>query len=310
MLGLRNPASSTCAPMKTPTTMRMGTYVGPELHHGDGGGGDEAQRPADEGNEAHEPGAEPDEQAIPQAGRGEAQGIIDGEHEAHGSLAADEGGDRRVDVAGKPADGRRVLARQPGIDLGEHRVPVDQHVEHDERRHQDEREEIEEREPLAPQRARERAGEARPVVRRAPARRGRARSRSRRSGAPSRSRAHASSSVAQARASSSGSATANSCAWVSSERHQEHQRGHDGAHEDRDDQHGGEPARQAPSGQPVGGGIEEVGDDDAGDEGQQDRVAAARSAARAPRRPRARTAPVARSAWPELSPLTLRETAH
>ena len=66
----------------------------------------------------------------------QADRVVEAEHQADGALAANEGGNRIVDLAGKAADGRRVIARQGIVDALQHRVPVDQQVEDDHRRDQ------------------------------------------------------------------------------------------------------------------------------------------------------------------------------
>ena len=86
----------------------------------------------------------------------ERDGIEGAEDEADERLAADEAGDRPVDLAGERADGVAVRARHPGVDRADHPVPVDQHVEGDDRRHDEKREHADERLPAGPQAAQER----------------------------------------------------------------------------------------------------------------------------------------------------------
>ena len=68
-------------------------------------------------------------------------------------------------LAGEAADGRRVIARQRLVDARQHRVPVDQQVEHDDRRDQQQRHEVDQRQPAAPHRGHDGAGHRRPVLR-------------------------------------------------------------------------------------------------------------------------------------------------
>ena len=64
------------------------------------------EQPADDRNEGQQAGAEADQQAIVDAGPAQADSVVDAEHQADGALAANEGGNRIVDVAGEAADGR------------------------------------------------------------------------------------------------------------------------------------------------------------------------------------------------------------
>ena len=67
-------------------------------------------------------------------------------------------GDRLVDLAGERADGVAVAHRHPGVDGADHVVPVDEHVEGDDRRHDEQREDADERLPAGPQATQEAAG--------------------------------------------------------------------------------------------------------------------------------------------------------
>ena len=55
------------------------------------------------------------------------------ENEADERLSAHEAGDGPVDIAGDGADGVPVAHRHPGIDGAHHAVPIDEHVERDDR---------------------------------------------------------------------------------------------------------------------------------------------------------------------------------
>jgi hypothetical protein len=210
-----------------------------------------------------------DQEAEVQPEEAEAHGIPATEDQAHQRLAPDEAGDRRVHLAGELADGLPVAARQPGIDLGDHVVPVDEQVERDDRRHHHQRQDAEQRLPAGPERAEkiaeprrapadhgaelslqvgQRQVDAQPVEKRRAARRqqhlellrivGDARDETRHVGGD--------------------------------EGDEEQQAQHEKQDEHAQDRQRGQEAAEADALQPVGQRVEKIRQDEAGDEGQQD----------------------------------------
>ena len=59
--------------------------------------------------------------------------------------------------------GADVIARQQGVDLGHHPIPVEKHVEGDHRRDDEERKHVDKRPPAGPDRRQQRAEEPRPL---------------------------------------------------------------------------------------------------------------------------------------------------
>lgn len=91
--------------------------IGPELHKRHADRQHEANHRADIGNEADHAGEEADQQAEIQPDEREAGGVIDAEDEAERALAADEAGNRLVDLLGDLANIADIIARDPLVDL-------------------------------------------------------------------------------------------------------------------------------------------------------------------------------------------------
>ena len=77
------------------------------------------------------PERQADEEPEVQADEAEGDAIEEAQEQAHRRLPAHEPGDRAVDLAGEHADRLGMVAGQPAVDLGDHAVPVEQHVEGD-----------------------------------------------------------------------------------------------------------------------------------------------------------------------------------
>ena len=163
MRGDSTAASSAWPARKMPTTMAIGTRSGQNCTAASTVAVIQAQCPPDERDEGEDPRREPHQQSVLQTGRAQHGRVEDAEDQAHGALAADEGGDGVVDVVAEAADDRCVVARQPAVDLREHRVPVDEQIEHDERRDEQQREKVEQRK-AAVQRLRGPRDQAAPVL--------------------------------------------------------------------------------------------------------------------------------------------------
>ena len=154
------------------------------------------------------------------------------------------------------------------VDLRQHRVPVDEHVEDDERRDEDEREEIEQGAPLAPQRAGDEARQCGHVL-----------SDRRRAAVEARLEIRIVGAELLARPCLEerpqardlvGEGDGELLRLSEHQRHEEDEGDDDDAGEGGDDERCSDAARHAPMRQPVGGRVHEVGDDDAGDERQDD----------------------------------------
>ena len=89
--------------------------------------------------------------------RAQAHRIERAEDEADERLAADEAGNRPVDVAGDGADRVPMAHRHPGIHGAHHAIPVDEHVEGHHRRHDQQGEDADQRLPAGPQALQERS---------------------------------------------------------------------------------------------------------------------------------------------------------
>ena len=109
---------------------------------------------ADIGDEADQPGEQADQDAEIEAGERQPDRIVDAERQRQRALPAHEAGGRRVDVGGDGAHRRDMLARHPAVDLGDHAVPVEQHVEGDHRRHHEQAGDVEQRQARRPDRIR------------------------------------------------------------------------------------------------------------------------------------------------------------
>ena len=86
------------------------------------------------------------QQARCEAGGSQGSAVIDRQEKAHQRLAVDESDQGVADDARLAADRVERLARQVGIDLRHHCIPVAQQKEGDDRRHDDQRNDVEDRE--------------------------------------------------------------------------------------------------------------------------------------------------------------------
>ena len=134
--------------------------VRPELDERDADRQHQADQRADIGNEADQAGEQADQDAEIQPGQRQPDRVDDAEHQAERALPAHEAGGRRVDVGGDRADRLDMVARHPAVDLGDHAVPVEQHVEGDHRRHDEQAGDAEQRHARAPDRLEDRRDEA------------------------------------------------------------------------------------------------------------------------------------------------------
>ena len=164
MRGDSTAASSAWPARKMPTTMAIGTRSGQNCTAASTVAVIRPSAHPTNGMKARTPVASPTSSPYSRPAALQHGRVEDAEDQAHGALAADEGGDGVVDVVAEAADDRRVVARQPAVDLREHRVPVDEQIEHDERRDEQQREKVEQREAAVPQRLRGPRDQAAPVL--------------------------------------------------------------------------------------------------------------------------------------------------
>jgi hypothetical protein len=133
----------------------------PGLHQRHPDGDEEAEDRADERDEGDEAGGEADERPEAQAHQAQRHAVEQAEEKADERLAAHKARNGTVDIAGDLPDGRRMLAGQPGIDLRDHVVPVEQDVEGHHGRDDQDADQAEDGLPAAPQRGEEAADDRR-----------------------------------------------------------------------------------------------------------------------------------------------------
>src|SRR3989338_2060325 len=124
----------------------------PEREERQGNPDNEAEDRAEIGNETDDARNDADDEAELQADQRQAHGVNEAENEADNDLPAHEAFENRVDVARELTDRLLMIARQQRIDALHHAVPVEQHVEGDDRRHHDERDETDDLQPLGTER--------------------------------------------------------------------------------------------------------------------------------------------------------------
>src|SRR5262249_51002188 len=106
------------------------------------------------------PGKKTDKQAEIQSQQRKTDRIIYAEDQAKGALAPDEAGNRPIDFAGDLTDILEIVAWDPGVDLGNHPVPIEQNIEGDHRRDDEQGDDVDDCLAGVPQLRKEAADEA------------------------------------------------------------------------------------------------------------------------------------------------------
>ena len=138
-LGRQDVALQRLSEHEDPGHQRDPAPIAPELHQRHPDGEPAAHDGADIGDEGHEARQRADHDAEVEPDEGERHGVERAEDQHHRSLAAQEAGQGRVDLAPEAPDRGGVLARQELVHAGDHAVPVEQEIEcHDRHDHQKE----------------------------------------------------------------------------------------------------------------------------------------------------------------------------
>jgi hypothetical protein len=220
------------------------------------------------GDEGDETGAQPDQEAKAEAGQAEGHAVEDAEQQTDGRLAAHESRNGAVNVVGDGTDGVRMLTGQPAIDLGDHVVPIEQDVEGDDGGHYQNADDAEKGLPARPQRSQEAAGDRSSLPEQV----------AERFFYVGQALAHQVSEPAAAdlrkdplqRGDIGGNAFLEAGNLVAEERHEQDRCDEKDEDEGQQDDRPRRPARQAEPFQPVRDRVEEIGERQAGDEGQKD----------------------------------------